>query len=62
VKDLRRSGVDYRDIAAPAPRARLVALRRAGEPQPVVLRFLEVVREVLSEARRTRRSQTERGA
>jgi DNA-binding transcriptional LysR family regulator len=47
VKDLRRSGVEYRDLAAPAPRTRLVALRRAGEPSPVVARFLEVVREVL---------------
>jgi DNA-binding transcriptional LysR family regulator len=55
VKDLRRSGVEYREIAPPAPRTRLVALRRAGEPQPVVLRFLEVVREVLGERKGTKR-------
>jgi DNA-binding transcriptional LysR family regulator len=47
VKDLRRTGVDYRDLAAPRPRTRLVALRRAGEPSPVVARFLDVAREVL---------------
>jgi DNA-binding transcriptional LysR family regulator len=47
VKDLRRSGVEYRELAAPAPRTRLVALRRAGERAPVVARFLHVVREVL---------------
>jgi DNA-binding transcriptional LysR family regulator len=45
VKDLRRSGVEYRDLD-PAPRTRLVALRRP-EPDPVVQRFLAVVREVL---------------
>lgn len=59
VKDLRRSGVEYRDLAAPAPRTRLVALRRAGEPAPVVARFLEVVREVLrAPARAPRRPAT----
>jgi DNA-binding transcriptional LysR family regulator len=58
VKELRHRGVDYRDLSAPAPRARLVALRPAGEPQPVVLRFLEVVREVLGEARRRRGSRS----
>jgi DNA-binding transcriptional LysR family regulator len=51
VKDLRRSGVEYRDLAAPAPRTRLVALRRAGDPPPVVARFLVVVREVLGGGR-----------
>lgn len=50
VRDLRRSGVDYRELAAPAPRTRLVALRRAGAPPPVVLRFMAVVREVLGDA------------
>lgn len=47
VQDLRRSGVDYRPVAAPAPRTKLVALRRPGEPLPVVARFVAVVREVL---------------
>ncbi len=47
VRDLRRSGVEYRSLAAPAPRTRLVALRRAGDPDPVVARFMAVVREVL---------------
>ncbi len=47
VRDLRRTGVEYREIAAPAPRTSLVALRRPGAPAPVALRFLEVVREVL---------------
>jgi DNA-binding transcriptional LysR family regulator len=47
VQDLRRSGVDYRPIAAPTPRTRLVALRRPGEPLPVVARFVAVVRDVL---------------
>jgi DNA-binding transcriptional LysR family regulator len=47
VKDLRPSGVADRELAGPAPRALLVALRRPGEPQPVVLRFLEAVRDVL---------------
>jgi DNA-binding transcriptional LysR family regulator len=55
VKDLRRSGVEYRDLA-PAPRTRLVALRRAGEPPPVVARFLDVVREVLGGAGAARRA------
>lgn len=49
VKDLRRSGIEYREIAAPAPRTRLVALRRPGEPPPVVRRFLDVVHAVLGE-------------
>ena len=49
VQDLRRSGVDYRPLAAPAPRTQLIALRRAGEPLPVVARFIAVVREVLGE-------------
>lgn len=53
VRDLRRSGVEYRDLS-PAPRTRLVALRRAGEPAPVVRRFLEVVREVLGPPRARR--------
>lgn len=48
VQDLRRSGVDYRSLAAPSPRTRLVALRRPGEPLPVVTRFLAVFREVLA--------------
>lgn len=60
VKDLRRSGVEYRDLAAPTPRASLVALRRPGEPSPVVARFLVVVREVLGQVatapRRPRRT------
>ena len=47
VRDLRRSGVAYRDLAPPSARTRLVALRRAGEPAPVVARFMTVVREVL---------------
>jgi DNA-binding transcriptional LysR family regulator len=51
VKDLRRSGVEYRELAPPAPRTRLLALRRAGEPAPVVGRFLAVVREVLGSGR-----------
>jgi DNA-binding transcriptional LysR family regulator len=60
VKDLRRSGVEYRDLA-PAPRTRLVALRRAGEPDPVVQRFLDVVREVLGPARARRTAQRRSG-
>jgi DNA-binding transcriptional LysR family regulator len=56
VKDLRRSGVEYRELAAPPPRTRLVALRRPGEPAPVVARFLEVVREVLGERGGARRA------
>jgi DNA-binding transcriptional LysR family regulator len=47
VKDLRRSGVDYRAIASPRARTRLVALRRPGGPSPLVARFAAVVREVL---------------
>jgi DNA-binding transcriptional LysR family regulator len=59
VKDLRRSGIEYRDLVAPVPRTRLLALRRAGEPPPVVARFLEVVREVLGGgARAARRAVT----
>ena len=48
VKDLRRSGVDYRAISDPAPRTRLVALRRPGEPLPVVARFVAAFREVVA--------------
>jgi DNA-binding transcriptional LysR family regulator len=49
VQDLRRSGVDYRPLAAPAPRTQLIALRRGGVPLPVVDRFIAVMREVLGE-------------
>lgn len=51
VQDLRRSGVAYRASSAPAARTRLVALRRPGEPPPLVTRFLAVVREVLGRRR-----------
>jgi DNA-binding transcriptional LysR family regulator len=47
VQDLRRSGVAYRPLAAPAPRTQLVALRPPGAPLPVVARFIAVVRDVL---------------
>lgn len=48
VQDLRRAGVDYRPIAAPAPRTPLVALQRLGPAVlPVVDGFLAVAREVL---------------
>jgi len=52
VRELRRTGIDYRPIAAPAPRTKLVALHRP-EPDvlPVVERFLSVTREVLAPAR-----------
>lgn len=55
VQDLRRTGVDYRPIAAPTPRTPLVALRRP-EPDllPVVERFLAVAREVLARPGRPR--------
>lgn len=41
------SGVAYRRLRAPAPRTRLLALRRRDEPSPAVRRFLEVAREVV---------------
>jgi LysR family transcriptional regulator, benzoate and cis,cis-muconate-responsive activator of ben and cat genes len=44
---LRLDGVVYRDLCAPAPVTRLVAVCQAGESRPVVQRFLEVVREVV---------------
>ncbi|HSM92576.1 MAG TPA: LysR substrate-binding domain-containing protein [Anaeromyxobacteraceae bacterium] len=47
VRELRRGGVDYRPLAAPAPRTRLAALRRPGPPPPAAARFIAVVREVL---------------
>lgn len=48
VQDVRREGVEYRALAAPAPRTKLLALRRPGDPLPVVDRFLAVAREVLA--------------
>jgi DNA-binding transcriptional LysR family regulator len=47
---LRLSGVAWRPLRAPAPSTRLLALRRADEPRPVVERFLEVAREVVAAA------------
>ncbi|HTN51120.1 MAG TPA: LysR substrate-binding domain-containing protein [Anaeromyxobacter sp.] len=43
---LRLDGVAYRALRAPAPRTRLVALRRPEERRATVDRFLEVVREL----------------
>ena len=52
VRELRRTGIDYRPIASPAPRTKLVALHRPeSDVLPVVERFLSVTREVLAPAR-----------
>lgn len=62
VQDLRRTGVEYRRIAPPAPRTPLVALRRPGEPLPVVDRFIAIAREILGRGRSIRGARSPRRA
>jgi DNA-binding transcriptional LysR family regulator len=54
VQEVQREGIAYRALAAPAPRTTLIALRRPGDPLPVVDRFLAVAREVLARSRTPR--------
>src|SRR5262249_56591252 len=49
IANLQRAGVVYRPLEAPAPTIELGMIWRADDTSPSLLRFVEVVREVVAE-------------